>query len=383
MINVCMEATIDEICNVEYGTRVVRKKDAGTIYPVYGGGGETFYLDTFNREDRVIVARFAMSETCTRRVHGKFALNDSGLTVSPKDVSVLRQDYLDFFILSLNDKIYESARGTAQKNLDVPAFRQMKVLYPSSLAKQQEIVKTLEGAFAEIDLLKANLELSDLKVSELLKAINDDVFDRNFEQVKIGDCCNLMTGGTPSRTRPEFFINGTIRWLVSGDVNTPVIYDCEGRITTEAMKSANTKILPMNSVMIALNGQGKTRGTVALLKTEATCNQSLVSMSPADPKILMSEYLYYNLKMRYQEIRKITGDDGNDRRGLNMQLIREIRIPLPPLDVQMEIISKLEAIYAEVERFRNQIAAKKDFVEKLRQSLLIDAFSCTNELATA
>jgi type I restriction enzyme S subunit len=138
------ESTIEEMCNVEYGTRVVRKKDAGTIYPVYGGGGETFFLDTFNRENRVVVARFAMSEKCTRRVLGKFALNDSGLTLSPKDTSKLRQDYLDYYILSLNNQIYESARGTAQKNLDVPAFRQMKVIYPTSIEKQQEIYEYLQ-----------------------------------------------------------------------------------------------------------------------------------------------------------------------------------------------------------------------------------------------
>jgi type I restriction enzyme S subunit len=151
------ESTVEEMCNVEYGTRVVRKRDAGTIYPVYGGGGETFFLDTFNRENRVVIARFAMSEKCTRRVIGKFALNDSGLTLSPKDDSVLRQNYLDYFILSINDQIYESARGTAQKNLDVPAFKKMKVVYPISLEKQSEVVEKLDSAFAEIDLLKAQI----------------------------------------------------------------------------------------------------------------------------------------------------------------------------------------------------------------------------------
>lgn len=76
--------TIDSLCNVEYGTRVVQKKDGGSIYPVYGGGGATFAMDTYNREDRLTIARFAMSAQCTRFVKGKFFLNDSGLTLSPK-----------------------------------------------------------------------------------------------------------------------------------------------------------------------------------------------------------------------------------------------------------------------------------------------------------
>lgn len=171
-----LESTIEEVCNVEYGTRVVRKRDAGTIYPVYGGGGETFFLDTFNRENRVVVARFAMSEKCTRRVIGKFALNDSGLTLSPRNLSKLRQDYLDYFILSINDQIYESARGTAQKNLDVPAFKQMKIIYPASLERQHEIVQKLDSAFAEIDLLEENLEQKKDLVGTLRKSLLSGAF---------------------------------------------------------------------------------------------------------------------------------------------------------------------------------------------------------------
>ena len=67
---------LDDACEVEYGTRVVQKKDGGKIYPVYGGGGATFFMDTFNREDCLVVARFAMSAQCTRFVEGKFFLND-------------------------------------------------------------------------------------------------------------------------------------------------------------------------------------------------------------------------------------------------------------------------------------------------------------------
>jgi type I restriction enzyme S subunit len=163
--------TIDELCNVEYGTRVVRKKDAGTIYPVYGGGGETFFLDTFNREDRVVIARFAMSEKCTRRVEGKFALNDSGLTLSPRDPAILRQDYLDYFVLGMNDQIYASARGTAQKNLDVPAFRQMKISFPASLQKQQDIVQKLDSSFVEIELIEQNLVERRALISTLRQSI--------------------------------------------------------------------------------------------------------------------------------------------------------------------------------------------------------------------
>ncbi|MGV3627955.1 MAG: restriction endonuclease subunit S [Betaproteobacteria bacterium] len=161
---------------------------------------------------------------------------------------------------------------------------------------------------------------------------------------KIGDICEVMTGGTPSKSKPEYF-GGDIKWLVSGDIHQGEIFDCEGRITEAGMRDSNAKILPANSVMMALNGQGKTRGTVALLRTEATCNQSLVSITPKSPLSLLPEYLYANLHGRYQEIRRMTGDTGNDRRGLNMGLVKGIELPIAPIAEQRRIVSILDEAF--------------------------------------
>jgi type I restriction enzyme S subunit len=257
-----------------------------------------------------------------------------------------------------------------------------KMLFPlPSIEKQFEIVEKLDSAFAEIDLFEVNLNLQENYCDELMYSIQQDLFLRKLKLVRIGDVCKLATGGTPSRTRPEYFINGTVKWLVSGDIHQREIYDCDARITEEAMKSSNTKILPLNSVMIALNGQGKTRGTVALLRTEATCNQSLVSISPVDESELLSEFLFYNLKMRYQELRRMTGDDGNDRRGLNMNLIRNIEIPLLPIENQREIVEKIDSAFKEIELLRSQLKIEKDNAMALRQSLLSSAFTQEESVA--
>jgi len=159
--------------------------------------------------------------------------------------------------------------------------------------------------------------------------------------VSIGNICDLMTGGTPKSTVKEYYKNGNIKWLVSGDIHLGEIYDCPNRITEEGMKNSNARFLPLNSVLIALNGQGKTRGTVAMLRTEATCNQSIVSMIPKDKNQLVPEFLCVVLKDMYQEIRNITGD--NQRSGLCMRIIKDIKIPLPALDEQMQIASQIES----------------------------------------
>jgi type I restriction enzyme, S subunit len=166
-----------------------------------------------------------------------------------------------------------------------------------------------------------------------------------WQTKRIDDVCNLATGGTPSRAKPEYF-GGNIKWLVSGDIHDGEIHDCNGRITEAGMKNSNAKLLPTNSVMIALNGQGKTRGTVALLRTAATCNQSMVCLTPKTTVGLLPEFLYANLRGRYEELRHLTSDDDKDRRGLNMGLIRNIEIPIAPLAEQQRIVSVLDKAFA-------------------------------------
>ncbi len=193
---------------------------------------------------------------------------------------------------------------------------------------------------------------------------------KGWEIKKIGDVCDLMTGGTPSKSKPEYFANGNIRWLVSGDIHQKEIFDCEGRITEEGMRNSNAKYLPVNSVIIALSGQGKTRGSVALLRTKATCNQSLVSICPKDLTELQPEYIYFNLHGRYEEIRKITGDDEKDRRGLNMGLVRNIEIPIPPLPEQQRIVSVLDEALASIAHAKSSAEQNLVNTRELFESVL-------------
>ena len=191
----------------------------------------------------------------------------------------------------------------------------------------------------------------------------------------LGDVCELSTGGTPSTGNKSYYDGGQIRWLRSGDVHQREIHDCDGRITEEGMRNANTRFLPLNSVLIALAGQGKTRGTVAMLRTKATCNQSVVSIMPVDTKTLLPEFVFWNLHMKYDEIRRMTGDDGNDRRGLNMRLIRSMTIPIAPLEEQKKIVARLDVMKAKTSEMVAAYDVKLTAAKNLRQSILEAAFA--------
>jgi restriction endonuclease S subunit len=137
----------------------------------------------------------------------------------------------------------------------------------------------------------------------------------------------------------------------------------EGRVREKGRKDSNAKILPINSVLMALNGQGKTRGTVALLRVEATCNQSVISINPKDKGQLKSEFLYYILKGMYQDVRDLTGD--NQRSGLSMSIIKNIQIPLAPIEIQEQFVQEfkeeqkyIESVKSIARRFEDKIKSK-------------------------
>ncbi len=200
---------LGEVCEINYGTRVVQKNDKGSTYFVYGGGGPTFMVDRYNREDCFIVARFAMSAQCTRFVKGKFFLNDSGLSVSTKS-SDLSQAFVDKALLANNDVIYSMGKGMAQRNLDMPSFRNLLIPVPP-LETQFRIVAELDLLQSIIDKQKAQLK----ELDTLAQAIFYDMFgdpvenEKGWEVKKFGELCAIITDGehaTPRRSESGVYL---------------------------------------------------------------------------------------------------------------------------------------------------------------------------------
>jgi type I restriction enzyme M protein len=300
-------------------------------------------------EDIVIAMTGATVGKVAEIKAGKYLLNQRvGCLRSNNKIN---RNYLRFFLIS--DRFYNfcqiGADGGAQGNISSSDLEEFKIPLPT-LEVQQEIVDELEGYQKIIDGCK--------QVVENYKPTID--IDPSWEMVDLGEICTLKTGGTPKSTKKEYYENGTIPWLVSGDIHKEEIFDCEGRITQEGLDSSNAKLLPKDSVMIALNGQGKTRGTVAILRFEATCNQSLVSILPSDEETLLVEYLFVCLSGMYKAIRNLTGD--NQRSGLNMPIIKGIKIPLAPISIQKEIVQK-------VREERKVIEGNKKLIEIYTQKI--------------
>ena len=358
-------STIDELCNVEYGTRVTRKKDGGKIYPVYGGGGETFFIDKTNRKNKVVIARFAMSEKCTRFIKGNFFLNDSGLTLSPK-TNELSQKYLDKIILALNYSIYELGKGTAQRNLDMKQFRLFKISYPTSLAEQQRIITKLDAVFAEIDKISHSDVLNNNNREEILTNYLLKIFSNNKteKEYELGEICKIVGGGTPSKSNPMFY-EGEIPWATVRDMKKDIIQNTQYKINKEAIIKSSTNIIPKENVVIATRvGLGK----VCILKNDTAINQDLKGIIPIKSKMVDINFLFYWFK----SISKIIKNHGTGLtvQGVKLPFIKSLKINLPPIKEQKIIVEKIYALQSNLDAVKI-IKDKRNYnLNCLRSSLL-------------
>lgn len=279
------------------------------------------------------------------------------------DKSLAQQsDTIAFFKVENDGFGLGAQRRTIDKN-DLPQVQSELAAYLQSHSSKSSTKKVMisSGLIVPKEKLaaKGDYNLSGERYSEqtrFLKAV--------WPPVLLEEICTFMTGGTPTSTVAEYYEDGTVPWLVSGDIHGFEIWDCEKRITAKAMENSNARVLPKDSVLIALNGQGKTRGTVALLRMQgATCNQSLVAMTPSTQHRATSEFIFWMLRSMYSDIRALTGD--SERSGLNIPILKGIQIPLPPLDVQKEIV-------AEIEVYQKVIDGARAVIENYRPRIPID-----------
>ena len=183
---------------------------------------------------------------------------------------------------------------------------------------------------------------------------------------------NVTAGGTPSTSEKEYW-GGTIRWMSSGELNYKKVHEVQGRITEKGLQSSSTKIIPKKCVLIGLAGQGKTRGTVAMNMVELCINQSIAAIFPNEEQF-SSEFLYHNLDTRYDELRSLSAG-GEGRGGLNLQIIKSLRVPLPGLKEQHKIADCL----ASVDELITLESQKLDCLKLYKKGLMQQLFPTEGE----
>ena len=348
---------LDSIANIEYGTRIVKKNAEGTIYPVYGGGGETFRTNDYNRENRFVISRFGMSPECVRYVSEKFFLNDSGLTVKSMDKRV-DDDFLNLFLYCNQPAIFALGRGIAQKNLDMNAFASFKVPLPSQLV-QQKIVAECKNIDKEALRAKEN-------ISKLQEDINEIVAGIRGKRVKLGTITQFKNG----LNYKEATIGDTVSIVGVANFkdNKSPIWNEVKTITIRENVDDSYLLHKNDLVTVRSNGSRELVGRFMLIDKEPEERTTFSGFSIRVRIVsneVDSEFLYYLLSSENIRQRLTTGSNGANIKSLNQDLLSNLEIQLPPLLEQKKVLDKIGAIESEIASLKvicDEASARKEAV---------------------
>lgn len=308
----------------------------------------------------ITVDNFHNKITWAKKEHLPLCLNTSTIRFRTLDQDILDIRYFCYFLKTrlFADQLSKLITGSAQLNFGPSHLKQINIPLPP-LSTQKRIADILVAADA---LRKKDQELLK-KYDELVQSIFIDMFgdpvknEKGWEKCSIGSIIKVGSGGTPSRERPEYF-SGKIPWVKTTEVNGNIIYFTEENITEEALNNSSCKIYPPNSIIVAMYGQGKTRGQVGILAIPSATNQACGVISPT-PK-LVPEFIFQYLKMSYNELRSL-GRGGNQE-NLNKGMIESFLIIIPPISLQEKFKDLVENILHQV-----------NMLKKKESSLLFDS----------
>lgn len=235
------------------------------------------------------------------------------------------------------------------------------------LAKVREAIATHGKAAAAAEELKRatmrELFTRGLR-GEAQKDAEIGLMPESWELAAIGAHHSVVSGGTPSRGNADFWSGGTIPWVKTTEVNYCTITETEEHITPQGLECSAAKILPAGTLLMAMYGQGVTRGKVATLGIDAACNQACAAITPNDDAVLPC-YLYHFLAWRYDVIRSLA--HGGQQQNLNLEIVRDLPVACPQTkDEQSDIVAILDAIDRKAALHRE----KRAVLEELFQSLL-------------
>lgn len=265
------------------------------------------------------------------------------------DITVIRAiedkvdpDLLPFIIQ--NDFLFDFAVGKSAGSLSPRVkwthLKEFAIELPL-MPEQSKLAETLwsinETKNAYEDLINKTDELVKSQFIEMFGDIENN--QKGYPIKQINEFSDLFAGATPSTKVSAYWKNGTIPWMSSGEVHMGRVTSTEKKISQLGYDKCSTKMVPLHTVVIAIAGQGKTRGTVAVTEIELCTNQSLCAM--VTDETVLSDYLYHNLRNRYEEIRNMCAiADG--RGGLNLKIVGSIKVIVPSIEEQQQFVAFAE-----------------------------------------
>lgn len=355
---------LEDACSIVNAPKKLQTKEYKEIglYPIIDQGKDFIVGYTDDKDALLSKAEYILFGDHTREVkyaNFPFAQGADGLKILKA-----RRDILPKFLYYALQNLQITNRGY---NRHWSIVKEMFIPNPPLQIQQtiSQILEVFEKLIINIEqeICEREILLAQCRV-ELIEGVKCNSSVSTIEKV----CINCYPGATPSTKKKEYWSNGTIPWMSSGEVHQGRVTITEKCITELGYNNSSTKWVPVDSVVIALAGQGKTRGSVALTNIKLCTNQSLCALVPNKEKVL-PDYLYQYLKTQYNNLRNISSGDGA-RGGLTLAMIKDYPIHLPSLKEQQAIAAKLDTIEAFIANLNEERTLRQQQYEYYRAKLI-------------
>lgn len=357
---------LGDVARIMYGKALkAESRELTGSFKVYGSGGIIGMHDEFLHKGQSIIIGRKGNVGAIYYSEEPFWCIDTAFYLESID-NYINSEYLAYLLnhIDLNQlTIVVAVPGLNRQDLE-----SVTISIPP-LPEQLRIVEILKQAY-EIrcqrqEFIKEAKRLSTALFNEMF-GDSDPRLNRQWKVVELGDIAKIETGGTPSRTRAEFY-NGSIPWIKSTELVDGRIYATEEMISETALKQSNAKIFPVGTVLLAMYGQGQTRGRTGLLEIAAACNQACAAVFPNEE--LLPSYLFIWLQCSYERIRAL--GRGGQQENLNLSIIRSLKIPKPPKDIQKRFYERLLIIEELISGLSNVV---KQY-DTLLNRIIMDSFN--------
>ena len=301
---------------------------------------------------------------------GKFDLHQRAYAIFNFDKTV-NINYAYKYLIHFHKYFEEVAVGATAKSLRLRHFQDLPIPI-APLQEQQKIVAILDETFSAIDQAKQHAEQNLKNARELFSSYLQSIFDNkgdSWEEKQLGEVCNIIGGGTPSKANTSFY-DGNINWATVRDMKNEIIEATEYQITIDAVKNSSTNIIPKGNVIIATRvGLGK----ICLSGNDTAINQDLRGVIPKNYKELSIQFLF----MWFKNIAKKIIEEGTGAtvQGVKLPFIKSLVITYPPLPEQQSIIQKLDDLSAKSKQLEVIYQQKLNELEEFKKSILQQAFN--------
>ena len=201
-----------------------------------------------------------------------------------------------------------------------------------------------------------------------------------MKYIKLGELCNIVSGGTPSRTKSEYWNNGTIPWIKIGNIKSKYVNEADEFITEKGLQFSSAKLLPKGTLLYTIFA---TLGECGILGIEACTNQAIAGLTIKEPENIFSEYIYYFLKSKKNDVTFL--GRGVAQNNINLSMLRNFLVPVPSLTVQNAIINLLAKAECVIKLRKNELELldnliKARFVEMFGNPILNDKSWITSSI---